>query len=198
MYIVKNQAGILGMRSHLALLGLLWMVFSSCSSNILSRSSTSNYQEDLAKVRPHYPFKNEDLMVKSSAQPEEKAAASAPEKKETSGKTVAVTSELADILQTINQQNKSVKFMPGFRIQLYVGNIRSEADAAKAFVYRAFPDLNPYITFSQPTYRVKIGDFMSKAAAEHVLSTVRLQYTSAVVISDKIEIEKALLQSMAE
>lgn len=171
-------------------------LFSACSSSFLSRgSSGSSYQEDLSKVRPRYDFNESDIAV---AEPEKAKTGGATAAASTgSDNTATVEKELNTILQTLNQQNKSVKYMPGFRIQLYVGNTRSEADGAKAFVYRTFPEMTPYVTFSQPTYRVKAGDFMSKSEAEQILATVRLQYTTAMIIADKIEIEKALQQAIA-
>jgi hypothetical protein len=39
---------------------------------------------------------------------------------------------------------------------------------------------------------------MSKAEAEQVLASIRLQYSTAVIIADKIEIEKGLLQARAD
>lgn len=177
---------------------LLLGVFSACSSSFLSRgSSSSSYEADLSDFRTRYPYTDEEILVteapKEAKQPgAEKASEANPESE------LAVDKELSAILQTINQQNRAVRYMPGFRIQIYVGNIRSEADGAKAFVYRNFPEMSPYITFSQPTYRVKVGDFINKSEAEQILSSVKLQYPTAVIIADKIEIEKGLLQAIAD
>ncbi len=170
------------------------VIITSCAPAIRPGSSNP-YQQDLSKVRPRYQFNDDEVMVKGNAPVAKtnEAPVSSPKPAEA---PASVNKELSEIIQTINQQNKSVKYMPGYRIQLYVGNIRSEADAAKSFIYRNFPELSPYITFNQPTYRVKIGDFMSKSEAEHILSSVKLQYTSAVIVPDKIEIEKGLLQAM--
>ncbi len=174
---------------------LAGLVVSSCAPAIRPGSS-SPYQQDLSKVRPRYQFNDDDVMVKGTAPATKTGDTPASSSKSTETSASLVNNELAEIIQTINQQNKSVRYMPGYRIQLYVGNIRSEADAAKSFIYRSFPELAPYITFNQPTYRVKAGDFMSKTEAEHVLSSIKMQYASAVIIPDKIEIEKGLLQAM--
>lgn len=91
------------------------------------------------------------------------------------------------------QQNKAIKFISGFRIQLYVGNVRQEADNAKAYVYQLFPDLNPYMSYSQPTYRVKAGDFMYRSDAEHYLEQIRGQYSSAVILADRVDIKRSLM-----
>lgn len=169
-------------------------MITSCAPAIRPGSS-SPYQQDLSKIRPRYQFNDDDVLIKGNA-PAVKTSDAPVSSSKTAETPLSVNKELTEIIQTINQQNKSVKYMPGYRIQLYVGNIRSEADAAKSFIYRSFPELSPYITFNQPTYRVKVGDFMSKTEAEHVLSSVKQQYASAVIVPDKIEIEKGLLQAM--
>ncbi len=180
--------------SYLFFACLAGAVITSCAPAIRPGSS-SPYQQDLSKVRPRYQFNDDDVMVKGTA-PAAKSGETPVSSPKAAEASSSVNQELAEIIQTINQQNKSVKYMPGYRIQLYVGNIRSEADAAKSFIYRSFPELSPYITFNQPTYRVKAGDFMSKTEAEHVLSSIKPQYASAVIVSDKIEIEKSLQQAM--
>lgn len=176
---------------------LLAAAFSACSSNFLGRSSAS-YDEDLAKTRVRFEYNQDELLIATPAP--ETVDTPAPEVKPVSvpSSSATINKQLEEAMNIIHQQNKSVKYMPGYRIQLYVGNTRSEADAAKSYIYRNFPDLTPYVTFSQPTYRVKAGDFISKAEAETVLSSIRLQYSTAVIISDKIEIEKGLLQSRAD
>jgi|GEM_PF-346376 len=170
---------------------------SACSSKVLTKGSTS-YDEDLGKTRVRYDFKQEDLLIKSTSTTTTEASKPATTRPTAAPSLASINKELDEIIKVINQQNRSVKYMPGYRIQIYVGNIRSEADAAKSFIYRQFPELTPYVTFSQPTYRVKAGDFMSKAEAEQVLASIRLQYSTAVIIADKIEIEKGLLQARAD
>ena len=90
------------------------------------------------------------------------------------------------------EQNKAIRYISGFRIQLYVGNLRQEADAAKSYIYQLFPELNPSVTYSQPTYRVKAGDFMYRADADHYLSQIRDQYPAAVILPERVEIKKGL------
>jgi hypothetical protein len=103
-----------------------------------------------------------------------------------------ITKRLEAILDTIAQRNKFIRYINGFRVQLYVGNIRQEADAAKSFVYQLFPEIMPYISYSQPTYRVKVGDFMYRSDAEEFLTNVRQQYPAAVVLPDRVEIKRGL------
>lgn len=153
-------------------------------------AKTSAYSEDLSKVRPHYSYVEQKLEKKSVVGNEV-----SPSKSTTSvssSNSADVTRKLDLLLDTLAEQNKAIKYINGYRIQLYVGNVRSEADAAKSYVYTAFQELMPYVTYAQPTYRVKAGDFMYRSDAEHYLEQIRQQYTSAVILPDRVEIKNSL------
>lgn len=148
---------------------------------------TSVYSEDLSKVRPHYSYVEQKLEKRSVSGSEP-----APSKSTTSGNSIDVTRKLDTLLDTLAEQNKAIKYINGYRIQIYVGNIRSEADAAKSYVYTSFEELMPYVTYAQPTYRVKTGDFMYRSDAESYLEQIRQQYPTAVILPDRVEIKNSL------
>lgn len=150
-------------------------------------AKASVYSEDLSKVRPHYSYVEQKLEKKSTGGSEP-----IPSKSTTTASSADVTRKLDTLLDTLAEQNKAIKYINGFRIQVYVGNIRSEADAAKSYAYTSFEELMPYVTYSQPTYRVKIGDFMYRSDAEHYLEQVRQQYSTAVILPDRVEIKNSL------
>ncbi|KQS34223.1 sporulation protein [Dyadobacter sp. Leaf189] len=107
-------------------------------------------------------------------------------------KPLYVNKKLDTVLDTLAKHNKSIRYINGYRIQLYVGNVRQEADGAKSYIYQAFPDLNPYVSYSQPTYRVKAGDFMYRSDAEQYLDLIKEQYASAVILPDRVDIKRSL------
>lgn len=164
-------------------------VMTGCSRSSVRNVSKAPDQEDLSEVRPHYKYVEPKLQQSDL-----------PERRETAGKTKAttpsqsleVTQKLETFLDTLAEQNKAIKYVNGFRIQIYVGNIRSEADAAKSFVYTSFSELLPYVTYTQPTYRVKVGDFMYKSDAEAYLDRIKPQYPTALIVPDKVEIKAGL------
>jgi SPOR domain len=49
------------------------------------------------------------------------------------------------------------------------------------------------LVYNQPTYRVRIGDFMTRLEAERYLQQVRHQYESAVILPEKIDLKKSLM-----
>ncbi|WP_420146922.1 SPOR domain-containing protein [Spirosoma sp.] len=97
------------------------------------------------------------------------------------------------VLDTIATQNRSIRYAPGYRIQVYVGNQRQEADAAKLLIYQNFPELSPYLSYNQPTYKLKVGDFMRRMDAERYYSSIRRLITSAQLQPDKVDVRRSLL-----
>ena len=169
-----------------------------------NRSATGNavayngYNDDLSVARPSYtatptPASRPTASTTPTA-PVRKPEA-APVRKpatEQSIEALHVNKRLDALLDTIAQQNRSIRYAPGYRIQVYVGNERQEADDAKLQVYRSFPELSPYLSYKQPTYRLKVGDFMRRLDAEHYLSQLKQQFTSVILQPDKVDIRRSL------
>jgi hypothetical protein len=149
-------------------------------------TSNQSYDEDLSVVRPRY--KDNPVVDNATKKPEPKPTPTTPLQS-----IQLVNKQVDAILDTISIQNKALRFAVGYRIQVYAGNLRTDADAAKLFVYQNYPELLPYIAFTSPTYRVKIGDFMNKLDADRYLQQVRQQFMSAIILPDKIDLKKSLL-----
>lgn len=164
-------------------------IFVGCaSSKPISTTSTtidpySNYDEDLSVVRPRY----------KEVTPTEVVAKKSEVKRVLSDQPLHINRQLDAAVDTIAAKNRAIRFASGYRIQIYVGNTRKEADDARLFTYQTFPELNPYLVYNQPTYRVRIGDFMTRLEAERYLQQVRQQYETAVILPEKIDLKKSLM-----
>jgi hypothetical protein len=177
-------------KNFLWALHLVVIILSGCSKKSVVSSSSSEYREDLSAVRPRFEYVEPAIGGKSEVAPTPK---STPAPKTNVDKPLYVNKRLETVLDTLAKHNKSIRYINGFRIQIYVGNVRQEADAAKSFIYQSFPDLNPYVSYSQPTYRVKVGDFMYRSDAEQYLELIREQYSSAVILADRVDIKRSLM-----
>ncbi len=144
----------------------------------------STYDEDFTAIRPRY---------KETVSTDATTAKKSEVKRVMSDQPLHINRQLDAIVDTIATRNKAIRFAAGFRIQIYVGNIRKEADEARLYSYQSFPELNPYMVYTQPTYRIRIGDFMTRLDAERYLQQVRQRYESAVVVPEKIDLKKSLL-----
>lgn len=84
------------------------------------------------------------------------------------------------------------KFMgaKGYRIQIafYTGTKgRNQSYKTKSDLVTQYPDLNVYIVFLQPYFKVRIGDFFSKSDALKALEYIKETYPSAFIVEDLIQ-----------
>ncbi|AQG82583.1 sporulation protein [Spirosoma montaniterrae] len=103
-----------------------------------------------------------------------------------------INRQLDYVMDTIATQNRSVRYAPGFRVQVYVGNQRQEVESIKLLIYQNFPELSPYLTYNQPTYKLKVGDFMRRIDAERYFSSIKRLVTSAQLQPDKVDVRRSL------
>lgn len=190
-------------RYNPAFLLILWLFASACASKVVSGGNSSgatdshqssnasstkkndkSEEEDLSLYRPK--FKNSTGQIDSG-----KETPVAP--KTSSDAPMHVNKRLDAILDTIAMRNKNVKFTNGFRIQIYVGNDRKSADDAKIYTYQKYPEIFPYLSYQQPIYKVKIGDFLNRMDAERYYADLKDLYPSAMILPDRVEIKKGIM-----
>ena len=147
--------------------------------------SYNEYSEDLAAARP--------VFVPPAAKSTNEAPATLPPGQVLPAEALHINKRLDAILDTIAVQNRRVRYAPGYRVQVYVGNERAAADAAKLQLYQSFPELSAYMSYQQPTYRLKVGDFMKKMDAERYFSKLRSVFVSAQLQPDKVDVRRGLL-----
>jgi hypothetical protein len=154
-----------------------------------SKKNDNVVNEDLSQYRPRYKSGKESDVISI-----EKSTPITPSSPSTDA-PLHVNKRLDAILDTIATHNKSIKFTNGFRIQIYVGNDRKAADDAKIYTYQKYPDIFPYLTYQQPIYKVKIGDFLNRMDAERYFADVKELYPSAMILPDRVEIKKGMMVS---
>lgn len=88
-----------------------------------------------------------------------------------------------------NAWNK-VKKVEGYRIQL----ISLSGNNSKAIVEKMqndfmakFPEVPAYVTYFEPNFRLRVGDFRTKLEAYHVYQSINISFPGAFIIKDKIE-----------
>jgi len=171
-----------------------WLGACASSKTASSKATSPNYNtydEDLTTVRPKFelPASTVNKPAGTGTVP-----TPAPETRRPlpMAEPLHINKQLDAVLDTIALKNRSIRYAQGYRIQVYVGDERGAAEQAKRTTYQSFPELNPYLSYRQPTYRLKVGDFMRRMDAERYLSLLRQQFTSAILVPDKIDIRKSL------
>lgn len=79
----------------------------------------------------------------------------------------------------------------GFRVQIYNGNDRSKALQLKVDFLRRYPTIRTYMTYIQPQYRLKVGDFRSRGEAQKLYKEISSLYSPLMIVPDIIMINTA-------
>ena len=96
------------------------------------------------------------------------------------------------LLQLHILQNEKFPVITGFRIQIYKesGNTALEKALAIRDAFEKRYNVPAYITFNEPYYRVRVGDFRTRLDALRFLEKIKRRYPLAWEIKDDIEIPK--------
>jgi hypothetical protein len=79
---------------------------------------------------------------------------------------------------------------PGFRILVITSTDRNKVFNAKAQVYQQYPELQPYIMYQPPNYKLKVGNFKTQDDAQVYFDKLVKIYPSGVyIIHDVIEVK---------
>lgn len=79
----------------------------------------------------------------------------------------------------------------GYRIQIFFGPERKDAYNEQAKFKSYYPELNTYISYTRPNYRVKIGDFRTRSEAQKVMNELRSTFPTLFIFSERINPPKA-------
>lgn len=74
----------------------------------------------------------------------------------------------------------------GFRVQIYSGSNRNDAYAVQSRFKSQYSDMESYINYDEPNYRVKVGDFRSRSEANSFMRILRSQYSNVFVFQEDI------------
>ena len=79
----------------------------------------------------------------------------------------------------------------GYRVQVFFGNDRKEAYNEQARFNSLYPELATYISYTQPNYRVKVGDFRTRAEAQKLIIELRPIFPTLFIFNERINPLKA-------
>lgn len=94
---------------------------------------------------------------------------------------------LVDKHRKINKLNPGIE---GYRVQIFFDS--GNQSKSRAFeVYSSFlakyPGRGAYITFQEPNFKVRAGNFRTHIEAEGFMRSIITDYSSALVVKDNIE-----------
>lgn len=86
----------------------------------------------------------------------------------------------------LNQHQSS---LDGWRVQIFFdsgANSKRKATEVLNHFNGQHPETNAYLSFREPYYRVRVGDFRTRLEAEGFMKTIQSEYPNAFAASDKI------------
>jgi len=102
-------------------------------------------------------------------------------------------SRVDTILKRHIEYNQQLEGIDGYRVHIFfdAGNQSlSRANQAAARYQMLYPTDTAYVSFSEPYYRVRVGDFRTRLDADGYLQKIIKDYPNAFVIKDKINFPK--------
>lgn len=106
------------------------------------------------------------------------------------GSNVTVTQDasIASAMASHVSSNKS-KTLNGYRVRIFFDNkqnSRGESEAALKRFQGAFPGVPAYRSFSNPFFKVTVGDFRTKSEATQLLNSLKGLFPNAFVVKEAI------------
>ena len=86
--------------------------------------------------------------------------------------------------------NRRKEGTDGYRLEIFFKSgalAREKALDVKTDFLRRYPEINAYISFLSPNFKVRVGDFRTKNEAIKLKNTIRRDYPNAFVVKDIIQ-----------
>ena len=99
--------------------------------------------------------------------------------------------QIDELVQLHIAYNKEFPILEGYRIQLFMesGNeALTRAEEVKDKFMKKYREVPAYVTFGEPYYRVRVGDFRTRLDAEKFLNRINRAYRNAWVTLDIINL----------
>ena len=109
---------------------------------------------------------------------------------QTRGKVTVVKDPLIDTLiarrpylgKTVGDDNTT----SGYRVQIFFGSDRQAAYNAQAKFQNEYPEIKTYISYTEPNFKVRVGDFRSRLEAQKLQSELTGMFSTLFIVPEKI------------
>ncbi len=104
--------------------------------------------------------------------------------------SVAITrdAKFDDVVAKQKEINIATPTIRGYRIQIYFGGNRPKASETKLDFNGRYPDIPAYITYQQPNFKVRIGDYKSRFEAQKFLKEIEGMYPTSFIVPDDVKL----------
>jgi hypothetical protein len=107
--------------------------------------------------------------------------------------TINQDENISKLLQDHKTFNKNQTGIVGYRIHIFFdsgNNSKSKAYSIKTQFMAEYPDVEAYIIYQEPNYKVKVGDFRTRIDAQRFQKEISNEYKNAFIIKEIINLPK--------
>lgn len=79
---------------------------------------------------------------------------------------------------------------PGYRVQIFFGDNREEANHMKTEFLKTYPNTGAYLVYQQPNFKLRVGDFKTRFLATGFLMEIREKFPMAFLVKDNIKLPR--------
>ena len=105
--------------------------------------------------------------------------------------TYDIEPAILNITQKHTETWQKTKTISGYRIQIGAlsgTQSRVKAQEMKDLFDRMFTDIECYLSYAEPNFRIRVGDFKSKLDALRYLAKIQQQFPGAFIVKENIAI----------
>ncbi|MCD0486996.1 SPOR domain-containing protein [Pedobacter sp. MC2016-14] len=84
------------------------------------------------------------------------------------------------------KKNGPVVSQMGYRVQIFYGSDRREMYRQQSNFKTDYPKLNTYITYKEPNYYLRAGDFRTRLEAQALMNELKGAYPTLFIFKEKI------------
>ncbi len=98
-----------------------------------------------------------------------------------------------DLQMIINNHislNKNKYILKGWRVQIYLGsgqNSKTKANSRKTNFLSRYPNVNAYMVYDSPYFKIHVGNFRTKFEAEAFKKKISNYFSNSWIIESEIE-----------
>lgn len=88
------------------------------------------------------------------------------------------------------RNNEKMKKISGYRVEIFFSSAldaRQKALQTKTTFLRDYPDINIYVLYVSPDFKVRVGDFRTKNEALELMKKIQGRFPKAFIVPDTIE-----------
>lgn len=108
------------------------------------------------------------------------------------GVTFIYDNGVEDLIEKYKKNNYSNPGVEGYRVQIFTGAGNDSKDKAEKSLQdflTSFPDEVAYLTYQQPNFKVRCGDFRTKSEARKLMKKISYQYPGSYIVKDNIKVD---------